>query len=500
MKRLLFLILCNLFLLSHIFAQEYPAGLILDDETTYNQTQRLDAQINSKADLPVAVSLEKFCPEVRHQGDIYSCVGWAVGYAGMTIQRAIHNRCIDHQLINENAHSALFVFNQVKQDCAKGARLTDALRFLKERGDCLAKEFDFDVNDCQKAPAPNLAQMATRFAVSDYLTLFESDASFETKVKQVKNALAGFKAVIIGMNVRRNFYNLANAKFWWPELGNVTPAGGHAMVVVGYDDRAGAFRLFNSWGQNWGDKGYIWVKYEHFAQFCKYAYIIQLSNTQSGMQAGSQAATGNQVSNAVAETRPLVQLGGAFGFQHFTGYDNFSNQAQFELDSVRFQNGRYVLNKTDWPVGQLFQLEVNTLKEEEYLYVLSIDAQRQIHVHFPRQEALNDKFTGQNSSALVLSQGSTLLVPGPNKALKIANPGTDRLIVLYSKRPINDLKGLAQALAQYQGDFWQHLLRTLNRHAIPPSDIRYHPRKMAFEASTRGDGYIVPLLLEVEAK
>ncbi|AEE53564.1 C1 family peptidase [Haliscomenobacter hydrossis] len=492
MKRLFFLTLSNLFLLAHLFAQEFPGGLILDDENTYNQTQRLDAQINSKADLPLNINLEGFCPEVRHQGDIYSCVGWAVGYAGMTIQRAIHNRCTDRQVINENAHSALFVFNQVKQDCAKGARLTDALRFLKERGDCLAKEFDFDVNDCQKAPAPNLAQNATRFAVGDYLTLFESDASFEIKVKQVKNALASFKAVIVGMSVRRNFYNLQNAKFWWPDIGNTTPAGGHAMVVVGYDDRVGAFRLFNSWGQNWGDKGYIWVKYENFAQFCKYAYIIQLNNTQSGMQAGSQ--------NQVTETRPLTQLGGAFGFQHFTGYDNYSNQAQFEIDSVRLQNGRYVLNKTDWPIGQLFQLQVSTLKAEEYLYVLSIDAQRQIHVHFPRQAVLNDKFAGQNESALVLNQGSTLLVPGPNKALKIANPGTDRLIVLYSQRPINDLKGLAQALAQYQGDFWQHLLRTLNRHAIPPSDIRYYPQKMGFEASTRSEGYIVPLLLEVEAK
>jgi hypothetical protein len=216
-----------------------------------------------------------------------------------------------------------------------------------------------------------------------------------------------------------------------------------------------------------------------------------LSNTQSGMQAGIQAT----------ETRPLLQLGGAFGFQHFTGYDHYSNQPQFELDSVRGQGGRYVLNKTNWPVGQLFQLQVSTLKADEYLYVLSIDAQGQIHVHFPRQEALDGKFTGQNSSALVLNQGSTLLVPGPNKALKIANPGTDRLIVLYSQRAIHDLKGLTQVLAQYQGgDFWQHLLKTLNRHAIPPSDIRYHPRAMSFEASTRGDGYIVPLLLEVEAK
>lgn len=495
MTRLFILTLCKCFLLTCLYAQEFPGGLLLDDENTYNQTQRLDAQVNSKANLPLAISLENFCPEIRHQGDIYSCVGWAVGYAGMTIQRAIHNRCTDRQLINENAHSALFVFNQVKQDCNKGARLTDALRFLKERGDCLAKEFDFDVNDCQKTPAPNLAQTATRFAVSDYLTLFESDASFELKVKQVKNALAAFKAVIIGMNVRRNFYNLQNAKFWWPEIGNVTPAGGHAMVVVGYDDRAGAFRLFNSWGQNWGDKGYIWVKYEHFAQFCKYAYIIQLSNAQSGMQAGGQA--GQSVLN---ETRPLLQLGGAFSFRHFTGYDHYSNQPQFETDSVRFQGGRYVLKKTDWPVGQLFQLEVNTLKENEYLYVLSVDAQRQIHVHFPRQEALNEKFNGQNTSALVLNQGSSLLVPGYSKALKIANPGTDRLVVLYCHRPINDLKGLAQVLAQYQGDFWQHLLRTLNRHAIPFSDIRYHPQQMAFEASSRTEGYIVPILLEVEAK
>jgi hypothetical protein len=490
MKRLFFLNLCLFFFLSQLHTQEFPGGLILDDENTYNQTQRLDAQINSKASLPLAVSLESFCPEVRHQGDIYSCVGWAVGYAGMTIQRAIHNRCTDRNLINENAHSALFVFNQIKQDCNKGARLTDALRFLKERGDCLAKEFDFDVNDCQKTPVPALAQNANRFAVGDFVTLFESDASFEIKVKQVKNALASFKAVIVGMNVRRNFYNLQNAKFWWPEIGNVTPAGGHAMVVVGYDDRAGAFRLFNSWGQNWGDKGYIWVKYENFAQFCKYAYIIQLTGGQTNMQASSQPT----------ETRPLTQLGGTFAFQHFTGYDNYNNQALFEIDSVRFQNGRYVLPKRDWPLGQLFQLVVNTQKAEEYLYVLSIDAQRQIHVHFPRQEALNAKFAGQNESALVLNQGSTLVVPGPNKALKIETPGTDRLIVLYSRQPINDLKGLAQALSQYQGDFWQHLLRILNRHAIPPSDIRYYPNKIGFEASTRGEGYIVPLLLEVEAK
>ncbi len=35
--------------------------------------------------------------------------------------------------------------------------------------------------------------------------------------------------------------------------------GGHAMVIVGYDDKQGAFKLLNSWGEVWGDQGYGWV-------------------------------------------------------------------------------------------------------------------------------------------------------------------------------------------------------------------------------------------------
>ena len=51
--------------------------------------------------------------------------------------------------------------------------------------------------------------------------------------------------------------------------------GGHAVVAVGYDDKmiiknsecgketAGAFLIRNSWGTQWGDKGYGWLPYEY---------------------------------------------------------------------------------------------------------------------------------------------------------------------------------------------------------------------------------------------
>src|SRR5207302_1739325 len=36
----------------------------------------------------------------------------------------------------------------------------------------------------------------------------------------------------------------------------------HSIVVVGYDDRRQAFRLMNSWGNDWGDHGFMWLSYD----------------------------------------------------------------------------------------------------------------------------------------------------------------------------------------------------------------------------------------------
>ncbi len=40
--------------------------------------------------------------------------------------------------------------------------------------------------------------------------------------------------------------------------------GGHAMLVVGYDDERRAFRVLNSWGPDWGDGGFFWLTYDYF--------------------------------------------------------------------------------------------------------------------------------------------------------------------------------------------------------------------------------------------
>jgi C1A family cysteine protease len=38
--------------------------------------------------------------------------------------------------------------------------------------------------------------------------------------------------------------------------------GGHAVLIVGYDDTKKCLIVRNSWGENWGDKGYFYLPYQ----------------------------------------------------------------------------------------------------------------------------------------------------------------------------------------------------------------------------------------------
>ena len=66
---------------------------------------------------------------------------------------------------------------------------------------------------------------------------------------------------------------------WDPAPGDESQMGfgGHAMCVVGYDDKkfGGAFLIMNSWGPNWGQNGFAWVRYQHFQYFVREAYGLE---------------------------------------------------------------------------------------------------------------------------------------------------------------------------------------------------------------------------------
>lgn len=464
-------------------------GLALEDEV-YDNLPRLATLDGYKdAELPASVDLSAFCPPVRNQGDVYSCVGWAVGYGALTIKKAIRYNWQDKKVIAGQANSAMFIYNQIRgENCSQGARISAALELLRNTGDCLAGHFDTDIEDCYREPSPEFLAQITLDTISDYLALFGLDAEPREKVQRVIRALAQREPVIIGMNVLRNFYQLHRAKYWWPKIGNPAPAGGHAMVVVGYDLASASFLLFNSWGTDWGDEGYIRIKFSDFGEFCKYAFIIQLS----------ESAAEPPVMNASGNIHPLRTLAGA---ATFSSLEDDAAQSFFRGAAVtHLGRGVYRCRRGAWPVGQLFQLAAWAEQSGLYLYVLSVDPRQKVNVHWPRSRELDAQFAGRNESALVLDSGAKAVVPGIDKALRLSNPGRDVLYVFFSSRPLAHMPAIAARLAGIKEEYRAGLEAFFGRHLIPHTDISFVEDRLAFSAATRHQGYIVPLILELQAE
>jgi C1A family cysteine protease len=57
---------------------------------------------------------------------------------------------------------------------------------------------------------------------------------------------------------------------------NETNVGGHAVVLVGYDDTKQMFKVRNSWGKNWGDCGYFWLGYDYVGsrELCNDFWVV----------------------------------------------------------------------------------------------------------------------------------------------------------------------------------------------------------------------------------
>lgn len=79
----------------------------------------------------------------------------------------------------------------------------------------------------------------------------------------LKLSLYSGNPVVFGFSVYDSFMSDEVAKSGFvpmPGLGERVQ-GGHAVVLIGYDDTKEAFLVKNSWGKRWGEKGNCWMPY-----------------------------------------------------------------------------------------------------------------------------------------------------------------------------------------------------------------------------------------------
>jgi hypothetical protein len=95
-------------------SQNYSTGLKFNQEAYDSLPILLPF---TKSNTPAAYTLKDFAPIPANQGGIPSCVGWAAGYAALTMELAIKQNLTDKKTITAQANSAMFIYNSIRINC-----------------------------------------------------------------------------------------------------------------------------------------------------------------------------------------------------------------------------------------------------------------------------------------------------------------------------------------------------------------------------------------------
>jgi formylglycine-generating enzyme required for sulfatase activity len=258
----------------------YKQGTIFDREK-YDSVREISGTRgpSARGDVPKSFSLKDYAPLPGNQGDIGSCFAWASAYAARTIIESQYLNRTDKILTTKMAYSPMFLYHMVRQYTnypadEDGASIFDTVQVMVGTG--LPRRVTFD-----EALAANILQTEQQRPFSNPVVgfgiLFTSIASPAYRIDRVKRSIMDGNPVIIGVFVPDSF---KYAKDLWVPEDHERPdpeqGQGHALCVVGYDDDkyGGAFEIMNSWGEEWGNGGYIWISYDTFGKWVEQAWVI----------------------------------------------------------------------------------------------------------------------------------------------------------------------------------------------------------------------------------
>lgn len=223
--------------------------------------------------LPASVDLRQWCSPVEDQGQLGSCTA----HAGMGLIEYYERKSFG----KHTNGSRLFLYkvtrNLMKLKGDTGAYLRTTMGAMVLFG--VPPEAYWPYSDDQKKfdqePAAFCYAFAQNYQAIKYFRHDPPGVKAGEILEKVKRYLASGHPAMFGFSV----YNSIEQAETTGRIPFPSPKerieGGHAVVAVGYDDKlkiankygkvetTGALLIRNSWGKEWGEKGYGWLPYEY---------------------------------------------------------------------------------------------------------------------------------------------------------------------------------------------------------------------------------------------
>ncbi len=234
------------------------------------------------ARLPARMDLRQWAPPVRFQGGYNTCSAHVVAALLGYFEKRVHGRY--------TAPSRLFLYkvakNFLREQGDEGTYIRQVMGVLSAIGVPPEKYWPYLKTGTLKAPRhddPRIDAEPTAFCyalAADYRALRYYRLDHPDKpepaalLQRAKAHLAGGLPFAFGFPLMPSLaLSMKNGRLLPPKDGE-EPIGNHAVTAMGYSDRVvigdpakgyaktrGAFLIQNSWGRDWGEKGFGWLPY-----------------------------------------------------------------------------------------------------------------------------------------------------------------------------------------------------------------------------------------------
>ena len=311
-------------LISYSHAQS--TGLTFADRATYESIPIASKPLSGT--LAKSTDLTENFPKPGNQGQQGSCVGWAISYLKTYQERIERNWDLNS---SDHVFSPSYIYNQSKLpgDCSVGTIYPSAFSVLTSDGISPVSQFPYSQNSCTETPSEELKVRSRQYTIDRWRRVNTQDPA------ELKTHIASGVPVLIGAEVHEAFQSLAKGTVYNKVAGKYL--GGHAMVVIGYDDAKNAFKVINSWGSNWADDGYGWIHFDTFKKITREGYVTRDVTAEREPSSDTRPDTGKKNDGSVVFDARAFQIDRAPTYQ-------FVLTIKAAADGKQITSATYTLN------------------------------------------------------------------------------------------------------------------------------------------------------------